>query len=202
MRWRLRSTHYLNVPGTEWEQNETNRDTGRTNRKRYTVPLLLDPNDPSYQTPPNSGEIIVCYAGKGDRHDVVFEGEPTPEMEPIDEEAKALSAKLEPKWKAPMGDGAFPGTGSGGFNDALLQQLNRNLETLINTQGIPKAAEQPIGNVGGIDAQAFADLQATVQKQAEMIERLMAGKPALEIDTDATPLPPPEAAPVAAGRRA
>src|SRR5205823_6644923 len=52
-RWRLVNAHYLNVEtlpdGTrvEWEHKETARETGRTVRKLYPVPMYLDPKEPA-----------------------------------------------------------------------------------------------------------------------------------------------------------
>ena len=50
-RWRLMTSHYLNVPGTEWEHNESDRTTGKAVRKLYPVPaFLLDPRNPKTAT--------------------------------------------------------------------------------------------------------------------------------------------------------
>lgn len=102
-RWKLINAHYLNVPGTEWEQRETDAQTGKSARKVYLVPLLLDPNNLADQTPPKSGETIVAHAdGKHERWDVIFEGPPTPEMEPLDEEAEAITEACRPSWVHPV----------------------------------------------------------------------------------------------------
>src|SRR5689334_3691415 len=96
-RWRLTTPHYLNVPtlpdGTrvEWEHKETARESGRAIRKLYAVPMLLDPRDPADHNHP--GDIIVCHDVEGARHDhkdYIFEGDPTPEMEPLNDEAEAI----------------------------------------------------------------------------------------------------------------
>lgn len=104
-RWRLRNAHYLNVVSRygekiEWEYSETSRDTGRRARKLFPVPLMMDPNNAADFNYP--GEIIVCMPGKGQGEDVEFLGEPTPEMEPLDEEAEAISASLRSKWEHPI----------------------------------------------------------------------------------------------------
>lgn len=92
-RFRLKDKHYLRVPGTEWEQKETDRATGKQARKVYPVPLYLDPDQPADQNYPD--EIIVTL--KPDPafpRDIPFEGPPTFDMEPLDEEARAAIKKL------------------------------------------------------------------------------------------------------------
>jgi hypothetical protein len=103
-RWKLASPHYINVPGTEWEYQETDRKTGRPIRKKFQVPTLLDPNDPTCWTnrwgnnDNAEGEIVVCHEGKGLDSDTVFIGDPSPDMIPVDDEAKAISASFEKLW--------------------------------------------------------------------------------------------------------
>lgn len=108
-RWRLTEPHYIHVPtlpdGTrvEWEHKETARESGRAIRKLYSVPLLLDPKDPADYNHP--GEIIVCHDVEGARHnsrDYIFEGNPTPGMEPLNDEAQAISDALRNKWEHPI----------------------------------------------------------------------------------------------------
>lgn len=101
-RWKLACPHYINTPGIEWEYNETKN--GKVNRKRFAVPRFLNTADPGDWTKKwgskddEDGEIIVCYAGQGDPSDVVFTGDPTPDMIPIDDDAKALSKTFETRW--------------------------------------------------------------------------------------------------------
>lgn len=109
-RWRLNSAHYLNVAqlpdGTkvEWEHKETARETGRTVRKLFQVPMLLDPRDPADFNHP--GEIIVAADagpdGRNDPRDYIFDGRPTPEMEPLNEAAQALTDAARAKWDHPI----------------------------------------------------------------------------------------------------
>jgi hypothetical protein len=109
-RWRLTQPHYLNVlalgDGTkvEWEHKETSRETGRAIRKLYPVPALLNPDDSSDYNYP--GEIIVASEVEGAHNayprDIIFSGEPTQEMEPLNEEAEAITESLRMKWEHPI----------------------------------------------------------------------------------------------------
>ncbi len=103
-RWRLITGHYLNVlvdgEPIEWEYKEVDRTTGKQARKIFPVPMLMDPNDPADCNYP--GEIVVCHEGKGQRQDIIFVGDPTPDMEPYDEEAEAISASLRQSWEHPI----------------------------------------------------------------------------------------------------
>lgn len=99
-RWKLTEAHYLNVPGTQWEHKETDRSTGKQARKVFDVPLYLDPEQPAdcNYFDDGVGEIIVCYEGKGQPRDIVFEGPPTKAMTPLDAEAEAITAPWREKW--------------------------------------------------------------------------------------------------------
>jgi len=71
--------------------------TGKPVRKMYKVPKHLDPRleDDWTHRPENNnmdGEIIVCWEGKGLPRDIIFEGNPTPGMLPLDDEAKEVSS--------------------------------------------------------------------------------------------------------------
>lgn len=108
-RWRLINAHYLKVAelpdGTrvEWEHKEISRETDRAARKLYAVPILLNPNDPADCNYP--GELIVAHAIDGAsnlRQDIVFIGDPTPEMEPLNDAAQAITDALRPKWEHPI----------------------------------------------------------------------------------------------------
>jgi hypothetical protein len=108
-RWRLIGPHYLRVPelpdGTkvEWEHKETARESGRTVRKLYGVPILLDPKDPADCNYP--GEIIVCHDVEGAHKyskDLAFVGDPTQEMEPLNAEAEAITERLRERWINPI----------------------------------------------------------------------------------------------------
>ena len=101
-RWKLACPHYINTPGIEWEYNETRN--GKVNRKRFAVPRFLNTADPGDWTnkwgskDDEDGEIVVCFEGKGEGKDIVFIGDPTPDMIPVDDEARALSKTFETRW--------------------------------------------------------------------------------------------------------
>lgn len=108
-RWRLTNPHYLKVfelpDGTrcEWEHKETARETGRTVRKLFAVPILLNPADQADCNYP--GECIVTVALDGAtvlQRDILFEGSPTPEMEPLNAAAQAMSDSMRHKWDHPI----------------------------------------------------------------------------------------------------
>ena len=123
-RWKLLSGHYLNVPGTKWEYSEINRTNGRPNRVEFDVPMLLDPTDPTmwtHKSSPDEGEIVVCQ-GNGDPRDIVFVGDPTPDMEPLDDEAREISAKFTKKWAAFGG-----GSSTVSFGENIVDQLQLEL---------------------------------------------------------------------------
>ena len=77
---------YLQTPDVEWEQNETSTVTGKVARKRYKVPEYIEKG------------TIVCHEGRGQRGDQIFFGDPTPDMIPVDDEARAISAGFEQHW--------------------------------------------------------------------------------------------------------
>lgn len=103
-RWKLMVPHYLNVRDEKWEYKEIDQTTGREKRMQINVPRHLDPTDPQCWTSRwgnrdnQQGEIIVCHEGKGEPSDVVFFGDPTPDMMPMDDEARELTASFEKVW--------------------------------------------------------------------------------------------------------
>ena len=154
-RWRLTAPHYINVPGTEWEYKETNRDTGRQARKVFEVPLHLDPDMPSDQNYP--GEVIVCHEGKGQGRDIVFLGEPTPDMEPVDDEARELSESLKHKWVHPIE--SLSSTGN--FGDGLIEAFQKQMAQIMAGQNT---------STKGIDPAEFAKLQAQVMELTSQLK--------------------------------
>lgn len=159
-RWKLMQPHYLNVlrlaDGTEgeWVKEETNRTTGRIARHTYKVPVLLDTNNPQDFNDPDG--IIVCLEGKGERNDITFIGNPTPDMEPLDDEAEEITAKARHKWDHPID--SLPA--NGGMNDKEHEFMNVMMKAF--TSGAP-----PV-NTAVPNAEVEA-LKAQVAKLTEMI---------------------------------
>lgn len=160
-RWRLRNEHYLNIvalpDGTkiEWEHKETDRTTGRTMRKMYAVPYLLD------------AETIVAHAVDGtrnERDDTIFLGDPTPEMEPLNEAAEAITERLRPKWEHPIE--SLPA--NGGMNDREMAFFKQMMESFgggaaAPNQSVPKADYDELKG-------RLAKLEAAIAAQAKPTE--------------------------------
>lgn len=146
-RWRLTGKHYLKVPGTEWEREEVNVQTQKPMRKRYPVGLFLNPDDVSDCNYP--GEIIVAYADSAQGRDIIFEGPPTPDMEPLDPEAAEISDRLRPTWIHPIE------SLDGGFSGALLNNLQQQIMDIQNRP-------QPTVSAGGISRSDFDELKKMV----------------------------------------
>ena len=162
-RWKLTAAHYLNVPGTEWEYKETDQSTGKQARKVYPVPALLNPDDSADCNYP--GEIIVAYAGSPHRKDIIFLGEPTPDMEPLDEEAEAISAALRPKWTHPID--TLPGNGD--YSASLLTKFEREIDNVMSRTQNKNTS---------VSADDFTKLQEQVAALMAENEKLKAKVPA------------------------
>ena len=147
-RWKLMTPHYLNVEGETWEYTENDRQTGRPKRVQFPVPRLLDIRDPSCWTnrwgnkDNEDGEIIVCHAGKGESKDIVFIGDPTPDMLPVDDEAREISATFENRWKAK------PENMAGDYSQSLIDKFQVDLAVAqAKSSEVPGMADL-IANIG------------------------------------------------------
>lgn len=141
-RWKLMTPHYLKVPGEKWEYTENDRTTGRPKRIQFEVPRLLDPRDSSNWTrrwgraDNEDGEIVVCHKGKGEESDIEFIGDPSPDMVPVDDEAKEISAKFEKRWDAK------PENMAGDFSQSLVDRFqNEMAEIKAKPPEIPGMAD-------------------------------------------------------------
>lgn len=106
-RWKLTEPHYLAVEGIKWEYSEVDRVTGRPKRTQFPVPIHLDPNiesDWTHRYDAWSGDIIVSNGNASDPKDLIYKGPVTPGMLPMDDEAKAITAKAaKDKWSPTQG---------------------------------------------------------------------------------------------------
>lgn len=151
-RWQLKEKHTLNVKGIEWEQVETVQETGEQLRHRFAVPLYLDPDDSGIlKRWGQGGALIVSDGVNSQSRDIVFVGPPTPAMEPLDDEAQAITNAERPKWTHPIE--SLPGQG---FGDALLIQFTKQLAEVMNNRPV---APQP---VAGVSIEDFVELQKQV----------------------------------------
>jgi hypothetical protein len=137
-RWKLATAHYLNVEDNKWEYQEVSRTTGKTIRIQVPVPTLLDPTDPAdfthkwgHPQQPGvvsdiEGEIIVSRGPSVDSRDVMFVGDPTPDMIPLDDEAKVISASFAERWRyKPDTDNAV------NYSQILIDQFQTTMSEVV-----------------------------------------------------------------------
>ena len=158
-RWRLNDKHYIYVEGTECEYVETDQETGKRARKIYEVPRFLDPKDPKDHNYP--GEIVVSHLPNG--RDYIFHGDPTPDMEPLDEEAKAISDKLRPRWREPFSELDMYFMSEQNYSQSMLRMNERLLDN---------AARQAPQSLGGVTREDFEKLQEQVAALLEQNAKL------------------------------
>ena len=91
----------------------------------------------------------------------VFEGDPTPDMDPLDEEAEAISESLQEKWRHPIN--TLPA--NGGMNDAELLPLMRKMEAAFEKIAGPNTTSVPSKDVD--------ELKALIDKQQAQINALL-----------------------------
>ena len=170
-RFRLTAKHYLNIPGTEWIHEETSRETGKRLRKVFHVPTHLDPDEPSdcnypiRVEPKYRNEIIVATEeSKEYPADYIFSGDPTPDMEPLDEAAEAIVEKVRHKWIHPIE--TLPSQGLSPGEQAFVDAFAKQVTSLTQGQ-----------NVSGVSVAKFEELQAQV---AELLAQNEAFRKRLE----------------------
>lgn len=165
-RWRLINAHYLNIldpdtgEPTKWEYSETDRTSGKARRKTYHVPQLLDPKDPSLCN--RDGDIVVCQEGKGIPGDIIFFGEPTPEMEPLDEEAEAISTSLQSKWAHPIETLPVNG-GMNAAEQTFMENMMKSFAQQVGASLNPQA-------VSASDEVRFAAMEKTIAELQAKLE--------------------------------
>jgi len=162
-RWKLTDKHYIHIEGTEWEYRETDQATGRQGRKIFKVPRYLNPEDPSDHNYP--GMIVVSLKPNG--NDYVFEGGPTMDMEPLDDEAKALSAEFKKNYKHPMHE--FDMNYGQTYSQSLLTDMQRQLSEATTAA---KTAEAR--SLRDVSAEDFAKLKAQMDQLLEQNAKMQA----------------------------
>ncbi len=166
-RWRLAAPHYINVPGTEWEYKEVDRSSGKQKRVVFPVPLHLDPDQPgdwNHVEGRDQGMIIVCHKDKGEPKDIVFIGDPTPDMVPLDEEAKLLTAAMAPKWNRP-----YEEVQGNSYAEGILDDLTKQIVDLRSTQTVApmKGMEELLAAMAGMMKQNQELLGVLVEAKTE-----------------------------------
>jgi len=166
-RWKVTAKHYLHAEQygqpTEWERQEINQDTGRMFRKAYKVPMLIDPDD-KYCINKHEGICVVARKGTEKPGDIIFFGPPTPDMEPMDEEAQAETDAEKHKWVNPI-DSLAPEIGQE-FGKQLLEALNRQVDLA--------SASKPT-SLKGTSNEDMEALKAIVAQQQKQIQQLLQG---------------------------
>lgn len=159
-RWRLTEPHYLKVDGIKWEYTEVERVTGRPKRKQFSVPLYLNPNYEDDIKAYGQGDdgIIVSDGHNPGPKDVIFIGSPTPSMLPLDEEAKAISAKFVKSWSPPT------------ERDELTYAQKRELEFADQISELQRAA-QAAPRVEGL-SEFMSTMTAMMKQQTEILAQL------------------------------
>jgi hypothetical protein len=142
------------LEAVEWEYKETDRVNGRERRKRFIVPFYFET------------DTIVCYEGKGQPNDSIFEGAPTPAMEPLDDEAKQISAQHSAGWQHPIE--SLPGQG---FSASLLSGLEKQLAELTSRMPTPVTVVE-----SGVSREEFENLQAQFAQLMAQNAELQAAK--------------------------
>jgi hypothetical protein len=154
--------HYINVPGTEWEYKESDRETNRSVRRVYQVPLYLDPKDAADFTDRSNGWVVVSHKfDKANPRDIVFVGPPTPNMEPIDDEAEQISQRYidSGAWKHPIESLNMT------YSQSILSEFEQKLASMLSG-GIP-VSPPPNVSTESISKKQFDELQATVKQLME-----------------------------------
>ena len=186
-RWRLTEPHYLYTdPGTKWEYIETDRATGRQVRKQYDVPTYLHHESEADWTDKVNGLVVVSDGHNAQPKDIIFKGDPTPGMYPLDDEATALTVKFKAKWGLP--DQIFslnnPGSYSTNLADHFVQQQDK-----VNMQ----MADLAQRNAQGFD-QFMQSMTAMMQQNQKILEVLaMKASGATPVIDDLEPLEEPDA---------
>lgn len=156
-RWRLTEKHYVHTdPPTEWEQKETDLNSGEEVRKRYEVPRFLDPES-GMRIGGKPWEGTVCLKGKGLPGDITIKGPPTTAMAPLDEEAQEISDRLV-RGEHPIE--SLPA--SGAMQPDLLRQMQAQINALM------MANDEMQRRLAAAEGDALEDVKALAAQQVPL----------------------------------
>lgn len=169
--WKLLQPHYLNVEQVdefepvEYMYQEQDQETGRMRRKTWPVPMYLP------------AETFVSDQANPHNY-IVFKGDPTPDMMPMDEAAREISKRFEGKWKNAIE--SLPANGD--FSASLIRGFEKQIDALIRSKG-----DEPVQNTSGkgVDPTQFA----AMQKQIEELTKALAAKDGVPGKVEAEPAP-------------
>lgn len=183
-RWRLLEAHYLKTNDCFWEQEETDRETGRKRRKSFPVPLHLDPKNPAdwnykpqqghYLTGGSGseeGQIVVCWEGKGSARDIVMLQDPTPGMEPLDDEAREVTNALAEKWQ--YNPDAILLSEDNTYANKLINQAADAFEKTTAAQG---QMADDMKNMMAAMTNMMGMMTQTLQQNAALLAQLQSGR--------------------------
>lgn len=167
-RWYLTAPHYLKLKDPEkWEYSETSRATGRPRRVQFPVGTYLDPNDESQcQEKPSEwreqGRLWVSDGKDSKPGDIIFVGDPTPDMVPdpdnLSDESHLITAAFKvKKWKD--------------FNPSdALQSFSQSM-----IDGHLQAQAEVVSKPDNGMKELAESIQAMAQQNAELLKHLTSG---------------------------
>lgn len=163
-RWKLLQPHYLAVAGCTWEYREQDMGKrGKQVRREFPVPMFLHPESPDdWNTRDQEGNGFVTVSNSLDPNfpnDYIFTGDPTPDMEPLDDAARELSAKFKDRWEHPIE--GLPATMN--YSQSLLDAAQK---TAAEFQAKPQSVE-----VAGM-TDLLATMAAMMKQNQDLIATL------------------------------
>lgn len=123
-RFKLTAKHYLNVtiPGRKiiWRYEEVSRD-GIANQSEFPVPLYLDPEDQRWHNDAEHGIVVASEASKEHPRDYILAGEPTIDMEPLDDAAEEIMVGVRARATNPIE--SLPAQGLSAGEQAFMETM-------------------------------------------------------------------------------